>query len=240
MVSTPVAAASTVGPKIFQIYPHPGLPLEGDHFYYDRAVNISYCNFLAFLLYAMHYDLPLLIHACPDLAAFHVSHPLANIQLFTKASSRIISRGHKHLALDPLGTQGVPVVPLGTCSTSGSSHRSPFFCVFLTPPCPTAGILCPSWADPVPPSLYWPSHRVFPPQLGLFPCQIALPWPQQHQGSFPLWGASSEVALCPLLPWYCVKSSWNIWFRDYQHVFYLEKVHFHLGKDYFNLISPSI
>ncbi len=51
---------------------------------------------------------------------------------------------------------------------------------------------------------------------------------------------SSEVALCPLLPWYCVKLSWNIWFRDYQHVFYLEKVNFHLGKDYFKLISPSI
>ncbi len=26
---------------------------------------------------------------------------------------------------------------------------------------------------------------------------------------------SSEVALCPLLPWYCVKSSWNICFRDF-------------------------
>jgi hypothetical protein len=35
---------------------------------------------------------------------------------------------------------------------------------------------------------------------------------------------SSEVALCPLLPWYCVKLSRNVWFRDYQHVFYLEKV----------------
>ncbi len=25
---------------------------------------------------------------------------------------------------------------------------------------------------------------------------------------------TSEVALCPLLPWYCVKLSWNICFRD--------------------------
>ena len=40
---------------------------------------------------------------------------------------------------------------------------------------------------------------------------------------------ASEVALCPLLPWYCVKSSWNVWLREYQHVFYLEKVIFHLG-----------
>ncbi len=26
---------------------------------------------------------------------------------------------------------------------------------------------------------------------------------------------TSEVALCPLLPWYCVKLSWNICFRDF-------------------------
>ena len=52
--------------------------------------------------------------------------------------------------------------------------------------------------------------------------------------------AASEVALCPLPPWYCVKLSWNLYFRDFQHVFYLEKVNYHLGKDYFNLISPSI
>ncbi len=51
---------------------------------------------------------------------------------------------------------------------------------------------------------------------------------------------SSEVALCPLLPWYCAIFSWNIWFRDYQYVFYLEKVIFHLGKVYFNLLLPSI
>ncbi len=39
----------------------------------------------------------------------------------------------------------------------------------------------------------------------------------------------SEVALCPLLPWYCVKLSWNVWFRDYQHIFYLVKVIFSSG-----------
>ncbi len=50
----------------------------------------------------------------------------------------------------------------------------------------------------------------------------------------------SEVALYPLLPWYCVKLSCNIWCRDYQYVFYLEKIFFHLGKAYSNLISPSI
>ncbi len=26
---------------------------------------------------------------------------------------------------------------------------------------------------------------------------------------------TSEVALCPLLPWYCVKSSRNVWFRNF-------------------------
>ncbi len=64
--------------------------------------------------------------------------------------------------------------------------------------------------------------------------------PHQLPPRVPWIWTTSEVALCPLLPWYCVKLSWNIWFRDYQHVFYLEKVNFHLGKDYFNLISPSI
>ncbi len=43
---------------------------------------------------------------------------------------------------------------------------------------------------------------------------------------------SSEVALCPLLPWYCVKLSWNVWFRYYQHVLYLEKVFFWLGYNF--------
>ncbi len=50
----------------------------------------------------------------------------------------------------------------------------------------------------------------------------------------------SEVALCPLLPWYHAKLSWNKWFRDYQYVFYLEKVIFHLGKVYFNWLLLSI
>ncbi len=57
---------------------------------------------------------------------------------------------------------------------------------------------------------------------------------QQQTLSFP-----SEVALCPLLPWSCDKLYWNIWFRDYQYVFYLEKVIFHLGKVYFNLLLLS-
>ncbi len=50
----------------------------------------------------------------------------------------------------------------------------------------------------------------------------------------------SEVALCLLLLWYCVKSSSNVWFRDYHYVFYLEKIIFHLKKVYFNLMSPRI
>ncbi len=66
---------------------------------------------------------------------------------------------------------------------------------------------------------------------GMLPVRLPIPYVPP---------TASEVELCPLLPWYCVKLSWNIWFRDYQHVFYLEKVIFYLGKDYFNLISPSI
>jgi hypothetical protein len=54
---------------------------------------------------------------------------------------------------------------------------------------------------------------------------------------------TSEVALCPLLPWYCVKSSWNVWFRDYQHVFHLEKVFFiweKLTSTWNHLVSNSL
>ncbi len=43
-------------------------------------------------------------------------------------------------------------------------------------------------------------------------------------------GCALDVALCPLLPWYCVKSSWNIWFRDYQHVFLSWEGKFSFGK----------
>ncbi len=52
--------------------------------------------------------------------------------------------------------------------------------------------------------------------------QCTVPWVEASANA-------SEVALCPSLPWYCVKSSRNVWFRDYQHVSYLEKVIFHLG-----------
>ncbi len=48
---------------------------------------------------------------------------------------------------------------------------------------------------------------------------------------------SSTMTLTTLI---LCQLSWNVWFMDYQYVFYLEKVIFHLGKVYFNLISPSI
>jgi hypothetical protein len=90
MVSSPVAVASTVCPKIFQFYPLPGLLSEGDHFYYDSAVDISCGDFAACVAYATHYDLLLVINACPSLAAFQVAHPLANIWHFSEISPWII------------------------------------------------------------------------------------------------------------------------------------------------------
>jgi hypothetical protein len=53
-VSTPVAAASMVGPKIFQFHPLTGLPSERDHFYYNCAVDISCSNFETFIASAAH------------------------------------------------------------------------------------------------------------------------------------------------------------------------------------------
>ncbi len=73
-------------------------------------------------------------------------------------------------------------------------------------------------------------------------CQRRHPYAPLHQPLSSI-SCTSEVTLCPLLPWYCVKPSWNIWFSDYQYVFYLEKVIFHLGKDTLNLyhiVSKSL
>ncbi len=45
-------------------------------------------------------------------------------------------------------------------------------------------------------------------------------WQQQQRQWWQQWWQRqrqrqpSEVALCPLLPWYCVKLSRNVWFRD--------------------------
>jgi hypothetical protein len=115
-VSSPVATTSMASPEIFQFSPLPGLPSEGG------VVDIFCGKFAAFVAYAAHYDLSLVIQACPDLAAFQVAHPLANIWPFSEVSPRIIFRGHKLFALAPLGAQGVPAVLLGARSTSGSSH----------------------------------------------------------------------------------------------------------------------
>jgi hypothetical protein len=106
----PVAAASTIGPMIFQFYPLPGLPSEGDHFYYNQEVDLSCGNFAALVAYAAHYNLPLVVHACPNIAAFQVAHPRANICPFSKVSPRILSRGRELFALAHLAAQAAPVI----------------------------------------------------------------------------------------------------------------------------------
>jgi hypothetical protein len=46
----PVDAASAIRPVIFQFYPLPGLPSEGDLFYYDQEVDLPRGNFWPLLL----------------------------------------------------------------------------------------------------------------------------------------------------------------------------------------------
>jgi hypothetical protein len=70
MVGAPVAVPSMVGLTIFQLYPLPDFPSEGDHFYYDRAVDLSQGGFAALVAYTAHFDHPLVVHDYPDIAAF--------------------------------------------------------------------------------------------------------------------------------------------------------------------------
>jgi hypothetical protein len=117
----PVTVASAIGPMIFQFYPLPDLPTEGDHFYYDQEVDLSHGSFAALVAYAAHYDLPLVDHACPDIAAFQVAHPSANICPFSKVSPRIPSTGRELFTLAHLAAQFAPVVlPLVAHSTLSS------------------------------------------------------------------------------------------------------------------------
>jgi hypothetical protein len=44
MVNIPVTVASIIGSKIFQFYSRRGLLSEEGHFYYDPAVDLSFCG----------------------------------------------------------------------------------------------------------------------------------------------------------------------------------------------------
>jgi hypothetical protein len=89
----PVAAASAIRPMIFQFYPLPDLRTEGDHLYYDQEVDLSCGNFATLVAYAAHYDLPMMVYARPNIVAFQVAYPKANICPFSKISPRILQRG---------------------------------------------------------------------------------------------------------------------------------------------------
>jgi hypothetical protein len=86
----PVATASAIGPMIFQFYSLPSLPSEGDHFYCDQEVDLSHGNFAALVANIAHYDLPLVVHACPNIAAFQVAHLRANICPLSEVSPIIL------------------------------------------------------------------------------------------------------------------------------------------------------
>jgi hypothetical protein len=124
----PVAMPSAIGPMIFQSYPLPGLPSEGDHFYYDREVDLSRGDFAAPVAYAAHYDFSLVVHACPDIAAIQVAHPRANIHPFSKVSPRILSRGRELFALAHSAAHIAPVVlpsiahSMPSSRTGGQKH----------------------------------------------------------------------------------------------------------------------
>jgi hypothetical protein len=119
----PVAMASAIGPMIFQFYPLPGVPSEGDHFYYNQEVDLSCGNFAALVAYTAHYDLPLVVYACPNIAAFQVAHPRANICPFSEVSPRILSRGRELFALAHSAAQVASVVLLLVAHSTPSSRK---------------------------------------------------------------------------------------------------------------------
>ncbi len=108
---------------IFQFYPLPGLPSEGDYFYYNREVDLSCGNIAALVTYATHYDLPLVVHARPNIAAFQVACPWANICPFSKVSPRILSRGRELFALAHLAAQVAPVILPSVAHSTPSSRK---------------------------------------------------------------------------------------------------------------------
>ena len=148
-VNFPVAMASTIGPMILQFYPLPGLLSEGDHFYYAPVVAFSCGDFAAFVAYATHYDLPLVIHTCPGIVALQESHPW----------------GQELLAIAPPAAQGVSAVPPGARSASSSSQSLSSLLSHISHSAASHGADPPSFlGDPVRPSLYWWFQRVLPPR----------------------------------------------------------------------------
>ena len=79
------------------------------------AANISRGNFAAFLAYASRYELPMVVHNCPNLAIFQVDHPTAHIWPFSKVSPSIILRGVEIIALSSLAAQAVSSPPPAVC-----------------------------------------------------------------------------------------------------------------------------
>jgi hypothetical protein len=99
-LGVPVAAAPTVGPKIFQFYPSQD-SWRKEIIFIKTTRQYFKWHFAAFLTYASHYDLPLVVHDhdCLVLAVFQVNRPTALIRPFSQISPHIILRGWEIIAL---------------------------------------------------------------------------------------------------------------------------------------------
>jgi hypothetical protein len=129
-------------------------------------------HFVALVDYAIHYDLPLVVHACPDTAAFKRPTLKPIFSLSLRFTPGLFPRGTNFL-LWPLWPLKA-VWPFHLALVLGPAQarvRRHFYRTFPTQLHPAAQILLPSWEDPVLPSLYRrnQSQRVFPPQSVVSP-----------------------------------------------------------------------
>jgi hypothetical protein len=80
---------STAVPKILQPSSLPGKFYESDRIYYALSADNTRGDFLAFLAFAAQYGHPIIIHDCPDLAAFQAAHPSADARPFSVVPAAI-------------------------------------------------------------------------------------------------------------------------------------------------------
>jgi hypothetical protein len=90
MVFPHAVAASTAGPKIFQLSPLPGNIYESDCFYYANLPDITQRGFAALLACATQHGHLIIVHDCPDLVAFQVAYPLAIVCPFLEILPTIL------------------------------------------------------------------------------------------------------------------------------------------------------
>ena len=121
------AASSIPGPKVFVLSPLPGNVYDVDRYFYARAADVTTGDYAALLAFGVHYNHPIAVYNCPDLAVFQVQHPTAVVRPFDEVPAPIIRRGHELLGTASSASASVR-------ERAASSSRSDRSQPLLTPP----------------------------------------------------------------------------------------------------------